>query len=54
MSEILKFPLERVQRRSLGVPETSHNAKVFLFEGIRYEKDEAKKTKRKLKKSVVK
>ncbi len=38
MSTILKFPLERVQCWSYGQPETSHNAKVLVFEGVRYEK----------------
>jgi len=38
MSTILKFPLERVQRRSYGMYDTSHNAEVLVFEGVRYEK----------------
>jgi hypothetical protein len=42
MSTILKFPLERVQRRSVGRPDTSHNAKVFVFEGVQYNKDDNK------------
>lgn len=39
MSSILKFPLERVQRRSFGMHDLSHIAEVLLFEGVRYEKD---------------
>lgn len=39
MSSILKFPLERVQRRSFGMNDLSHIAEVLLFEGVRYEKD---------------
>lgn len=39
MSSILKFPLERVQRRSFGMHDLSHNAEVLVFEGVRYEKD---------------
>ena len=38
MSSILKFPLERVQRRSYGMPDISHNAEILVFEGVRYEK----------------
>jgi len=37
MSTILKFPLERVQRRSFGMHDMTHNAEVLLFEGVRYE-----------------
>lgn len=39
MSTILKFPLERVQRRSFGMHDLSHNAAILVFEGIRYHKD---------------
>ncbi len=38
MSIILQFPLEKVQRRSLGLPDKSQNAEIIVFEGIRYEK----------------
>ncbi len=38
MSNILKFPLQRVQRRSYEMPEISHEADILVFEGVRYEK----------------
>ena len=52
MSIILKFPLERVQRRSIGNPDTSHNADVYVFEGVRYEKMQVQKSRRKQKKKA--
>lgn len=38
MSNILKFPLERVQRKSFGMYDVDHNAEVLVFEGVQYEK----------------
>jgi len=43
MSNILKFPIERIQRRSYKAPDLSKNAEIVVFEGIRYENDEASK-----------
>lgn len=57
MNTILKFPLERVQRRSVGMSDLDHNAEVLVFEGVRYEKNkssEATKTKKKAVASKIK
>jgi len=40
MTNILKFPIERVQRRSYGNVDLSKNAEILVFEGIRYENNE--------------
>lgn len=53
MSSILKFPLERVQRRSYGIPDISHNAEVLVFEGVRYEKTKSSKVTQSQKKTVA-
>ncbi len=43
MNTILKFPLERVQRRSYGNPDPNHDADILLFEGVQYVMPENKK-----------
>lgn len=53
MSSILKFPLERVQRRSYGMPDISHNAEVLVFEGVRYEKNKSSKVNQSQKKALA-
>jgi hypothetical protein len=52
MSTILKFPLERVQRRSFGSPDKTHNAEVLVFEGVRYENSQKPKSGTKRKKNT--
>lgn len=54
MSNILKFPLERVQRRSYGMPDTSHSADILVYEGVRYEKTVGAKKPIKTKKNSKK
>ena len=54
MSIILKFPLERVQRRSVGIPDNTYNADILVFEGVRYEKTPQAKTALKKKKNTRK
>lgn len=54
MSNILKFPLERVQRRSYGMSDTSHSAEILVYEGVRYEKIKSAKKPIKTKKSARK
>ena len=51
MSTILKFPLERVQRRSFGNPDATHNAEILVFEGVWYENTEKPKSGSKQKKN---
>lgn len=51
MSIIVKFPLERVQRRSVGIPDGTHNADILVFEGVRYDKRSQAKTALKKKKN---
>lgn len=53
MSTILKFPLERVQRRSCGMHDTKHNAEVLVFEGVRYENSKPPKSAQTKRKTVA-
>lgn len=40
MNTILKFPVERVRRKTYGISDTSHNAAILVFEGVQYKKNE--------------
>lgn len=40
MSNIIKFPLEKVQRRLHSPLDLSQTADILIFEGVRYEKNQ--------------
>lgn len=43
MNTILKFPLERVQRKAISTLDRSHNADILIFEGVQYERMQSPK-----------
>lgn len=54
MGTVLKFPMEKIDRRCFKHPDGQMNATILLFEGVRYERKNNENGKRKKRKVLKK